>query len=136
MGVEKLRGIYKRTEIFFCNIEEAKTILNTEGPDAGRIEVKDLITKIRELGPKIVVLTDGSKGAYAYDGNNTYFMPPYPDPKPPVERTGAGDAFASTFTVCLALGKNIEEALSLGNFLASQVICQYGARVENLRLSP
>ena len=45
------------------------------------------------LGPKIVVITDGNKGAYAYNGDEAWFMPPYPDPKPPYERTGAGDAF-------------------------------------------
>ena len=52
---------------------------------------------MRELGPKIVVITDGQKGAYAYDGENMWQMPMYPDPAPPVDRTGAGDAFSSTF---------------------------------------
>ena len=34
----------------------------------------------------------------------------YPDPNPPYERTGAGDAFSSTFVSALAMGKTIEEA--------------------------
>lgn len=38
-------------------------------------------------------------------------MPLYPDPAPPKERTGAGDAFASTFVAALAKGNTIEEAL-------------------------
>lgn len=124
MGAEKLKGIYERTHVFFCNIEEAREILNIRGS----IEVKDLIKKMSELGPKIVVLTDGSKGAYAYDGSSFYFMPPYPDPKPPVDRTGAGDAFASTFTSALALGKNLEEALRFAPVNSMSVVQYVGAQ--------
>ncbi len=94
MGIEHLKEMYKRCEVFFCNVEEARRILGIKED----IEAPDLVGKIANLGPKIVVITDGSKGAYAFDGTDTWFMPPYPDPKPPYERTGAGDAFASTFT--------------------------------------
>lgn len=38
-GYEKLREIYKKTEIFFCNIEEAKIILNIGGHKIGRAHV-------------------------------------------------------------------------------------------------
>lgn len=124
LGYEKLKAIYQRTEIFFCNIEEAKTILGITEHD----DVKDLAIKMRELGPKIVVLTDGPKGAYAYDGNNLFFMPPYPDPKPPVDRTGAGDSFASTFTIAMALGKNIEEALRWAPINSMSVVQYVGAQ--------
>src|SRR3989344_4136987 len=105
-GREKLAGIYRRTEVFFCNKEEAQRILGTAEND-----IKILMTMIADLGPKIVVITDGVNGAYAYDGRDAWQMPLYPDPKPPVQRTGAGDAFSSAFTVALALGKSIPEAL-------------------------
>ncbi len=123
-GYEKLRGIYDQTEVFFCNIEEAKSILNiTE-----HIEIKDLIKKIKELGPKIIVLTDGVKGAYTYDDTDFLFMPPYPDPKPPYERTGAGDAFASTFIAALALGKPLETALTWAPVNSMSVVQYVGAQ--------
>ncbi|OGI66782.1 hypothetical protein A3H53_00965 [Candidatus Nomurabacteria bacterium RIFCSPLOWO2_02_FULL_40_10] len=124
IGYEKLKEIYKRTEIFFCNIEEAKTILNTEE----QIEIKDLIKKVYELGPKIVVLTDGPNGAYAYDGNESLFMPIYPDPKPPFERTGAGDAFSSTVVAAIALGKSLAEALAWGGINSMSVVQEVGAQ--------
>ena len=76
-------------------------------------EIKKLLEEMKKLGPKIVVITDGPKGAYAYDGSDILFMQPYPDPKPPYERTGAGDAFSSTTTVALALGKNLSEAFGI-----------------------
>jgi len=124
MGHEKLQAIYKKTEIFFCNIEEAKTILGIQE----HTEVKDLVIKIHELGPKIVVLTDGTKGAYASENGEVIFMPPYPDPKPPYERTGAGDAFASTVVSALILGKTLPEALAWGAVNSMSVVQQIGAQ--------
>lgn len=124
MGAEKLRQIYERTDIFFCNIEEAKTILNI----SEHIEIKDLIIKMKSLGPKIIVLTDGMKGAYTYDGTTVNFMPPYPDPKPPIDRTGAGDAFSSTFTTALASGESIETALKWAPINSMSVVQEIGAQ--------
>lgn len=122
-GVEALKTIYKRAEIFFCNVEEARRILQSE-----EINIKILASKISELGPKIVVLTDGPKGAYAYQNGDLWFMPPYPDPKPPYERTGAGDAFASTFTSAIILRKSIEEALLWAPINSMSVVGEIGAQ--------
>ncbi|MEK7090504.1 MAG: carbohydrate kinase family protein, partial [Patescibacteria group bacterium] len=83
-GLEALKKIYERTEVFFCNKEEAQRILKTDEQD-----IKKLLNMMRNAGPKIVVITDGVKGAYAFDGNQAWHMPIYPDPKPPFERTGA-----------------------------------------------
>ena len=55
-------------------------------------------------------------------------MPPYPDPKPPLNRTGAGDAFASTFTSAFALGKSIREALRSAPINSAYVVQQIGAQ--------
>ena len=121
-GVEALKDIYNRTEIFFCNFEESQRILNTTEKD-----IKVLMQKIAELGPKIVVITDGVKGAYARDEKGAcMFVPIYPNK--PYERTGAGDAFSSTITSCIALGMSLEDALlwapinsmSVTNFVGAQ----------------
>ena len=55
-------------------------------------------------------------------------MPPYPDPKPPFERTGAGDAFSSTFVVALALGLDIPSALRWAPINSMSVVQYVGAR--------
>lgn len=122
-GREKLAGIYKRTDAFFCNKEEAQRILETDEDD-----VKKLMREIAALGPKIVALTDGVNGAYAYDGKEAWQMLLYPDPKPPLQRTGAGDAFSSAFTVALALGKTVPEALAWGPINSMSVVQGIGAR--------
>ena len=122
-GLEALKKIYERTEVFFCNKEEAQRILKTDEQD-----IKKLLNMMRNAGPKIVVITDGVKGAYAFDGNQAWHMPIYPDPKPPFERTGAGDAFSSTFTVALALGMEIPDALRRAPINSMSVVQYIGAR--------
>ncbi len=136
IGHEKLSAFYKRAEIFFCNVEEAKRILKIEPAGTTEKAVKELISAMHALGPKVVVITDGPRGAYASDGTisketgqpEVWFMPPYPDPKPPLERTGAGDAFASTFTAALALGKTIPEALRWAPINSMSVVQNIGAQ--------
>lgn len=122
-GKSALAGIYKKANLFFCNREEAQRILEIREND-----IKKLLEGIHNLGPKIVVVTDGKKGAYLYDGDKMWFMPPYPDPQPPINRTGAGDAFSSTFTVAMCLGKSIIEALMWGPVNSMSVTQQMGAR--------
>ena len=123
LGKEKLQRLYKHADMFFCNVEEARKIL---GLDSG--EIKKLLTKINELGPKTVVITDGPKGAYAYDGSDTWFIEPYPDPKPPYERTGAGDAFSSTVVAAIILGKTLPEALAWAGINSMSVVQEVGAQ--------
>ena len=122
LGVEKLKDIYKRSEIFFCNVEEAQRILGVNEHDK-----KVLMNKLHDLGPKIIVMTDGIKGAYVRkEDGKCYFMPVYPHT--PKERTGAGDAFESTIVAALALGKTLEEAMLWAPINAMAVTQEVGAQ--------
>ncbi len=123
LGTEKIKDLYEETDIFFCNKEEARIITNTPSN-----QIKELLSAVYELGPKIAVITDGPNGAYAFDGNETWFIPMYPDPKPPFDRTGSGDAFSSTFTAAIALGKSVPEALSWGPVNSMSVVQYIGAQ--------
>jgi sugar/nucleoside kinase (ribokinase family) len=124
MDQNLLNRIYKNTEVFFCNVEEAQKILNEQSRD-----LKVLLRKIADMGPKTAVITDGINGAYAYETTKPedfWFMPVYPHT--PYERTGAGDAFASTVVSCLAMGKGIDEALTWGPINSMSVVQQVGAQ--------
>ncbi len=122
-GKNALAKIYERAEILACNKEEAQTITEQKNDDP-----KVLANALSALGPKKVLLTDGPRGAYLLSDGDFYFMLPYPDPKPPVERTGAGDAFASTFTASLAKGKDPIEAMRFAGINAMSVVQQVGAQ--------
>ena len=122
-GYEAFKEIYQNCQIFFCNTEEAERILGVTD-----LKIEEVLEKMRALGPKIVVITEGPKGLYAFDGENKIFLPAYPDPKPPLERTGAGDALASTTVAALALGKTLEQALEWGLVNSMSVVQQVGAQ--------
>lgn len=122
LGIERTKNIYEHTEVFFCNFEEAQRILNTKETDH-----KKLMDMLAGLGPKIIVVTDGIKGAYAREADGTcWFVPVYPHT--PFERTGAGDAFGSTFTSALLLGKSVQEALLWAPINSMSVVQQVGAQ--------
>jgi len=123
LGYETLKEIYAVTALFFCNLQEAQRILKSQEGD-----IKELLRGMHDLGPKIAVITDGPKGAYTFDGEEMWHMPMYPDPAPPVDRTGAGDSFSSTFTSALALGKSIPKALELGPINSMSVVQKTGAQ--------
>ena len=127
-GAEKLAAIYSRSHIVVMNREEAVDVTG-----ASYDSLKDLANALHALGPKIVVITDGPNGSYAsYDGK-LVSIPNYPDPAAPVDRTGAGDAFASTIVAALALGESIETALTWAPINSMNVVQHLGAQAGLLK---
>lgn len=122
-GVERLKELYARTTVLVVNREEAVMISKGDYDD-----LHGLLDKLHSFGPKTVVITDGPAGAYASDGQDRFRMPPYPDPAPPKERTGAGDAFASTFVASIIKGNTIEGALQWAPINSMNVVQNVGAR--------
>lgn len=122
-GVDRLKRIYARSEVIVLNREEAVRVTGGDYHD-----IHNLLDRLHELGAKIAVITDGPDGAYASDGANRFQMPLYPDPAPPYDRTGAGDAFASTFVAALAKGNTIEGALQWAPINSMSVVQKTGAQ--------
>lgn len=118
-GISYLKHIMSRIELLVLNKEEACLLV---GKDA----IDGLLFKLRSLGPRIVVITDGKHDLYVMDEKHIYSV------KPPfvkiVDTTGAGDAFAASF-LCGILRKNdIGFAIKLGLVNALSVITHYGAK--------
>lgn len=122
-GTERLQRLYARSEVLVLNREEAAKVGGGNFDD-----LHDLFNHLHALGPRIVVITDGPAGAYASDGENRFQMPLYPDPAPPVDRTGAGDSFASTFVAALIKGNSIEGALQWAPINSMSVVQKVGAQ--------
>lgn len=118
-GVERLKYAYEHAGVIFVNREEAAQLLNMTVED-----VKGLMTGLKNLGAKIVVITDGPAGTYLYDGQNYLHMPIVEAPV--VERTGAGDAFGSGFLGAVMSGKTLEEALKWGTVNSASVLGYIG----------
>lgn len=122
-GAEKLAKIYARSHIVVMNREEAVDVTG-ESYDS----LRGLADALHALGPKIVVITDGPNGSYASYDDKLVSIPNYPDPAAPVDRTGAGDAFASTIVAALALGESIESALTWAPINSMNVVQHLGAQ--------
>lgn len=123
MGVEALKDVYEATEVFFCNKQEAQKILATSTND-----MQELLKGIRNLGPKIAVVTDGPHGAWVESADGTWSMPMYPDPKPPVSRTGAGDSFSATLITMFSKGYSVPDALVRAPINSMHVVQFVGAQ--------
>ncbi len=123
-GAQAFSHFYKRANFVICNKEEAERIL---GLPVGT-HIDELLAGLSALGPKTVILTDGRNGAYARNETGQFFVPMYPDPRAPVERTGAGDAFASTVAAALVLGEPLEKALLWGPINSMSVVQEIGAQ--------
>lgn len=134
-GVNALSRIYKHSHLFFCNYEEAERILDLQHQERSPEYIKSMLLKLRNLGPTLPIITDGPQGAYTFECNGTgvdrqinyqkiIHINIYPDIAPPYERTGAGDAFASTFSVAYQLGNSVPESLKWGS-INSMNVCQH-----------
>jgi sugar/nucleoside kinase (ribokinase family) len=74
------------------------------------------------------VITDGPAGAFASDGSHRFRVPCYPNSAPPVDRTGAGDAFTATLLAALAKGHSLATALAWAPINAMSVVQHVGSQ--------
>lgn len=119
-GINKLKPILEVTNVFILNKEEGQKLV-------GKLkDVKKLLRALKKEGPEIVVITDGPKGSYAFNGKKFYFQNIFNAPV--VERTGCGDAFSTGFVASLVYGYDIIEAMRWGTVNASSVLQHIGAR--------
>jgi sugar/nucleoside kinase (ribokinase family) len=113
---DELREMLRRIDGLVLNDSEAKLLTGDENlVRAGH--------KVREMGPKFVVIKKGEHGAMFFSRDETYVMPAYPTPQV-VDPTGAGDSFAGGMMGYLAERQNwnpqtLKEALAQGIVVAS-----------------
>lgn len=122
-GFNQTLGILPKVEILFVNLTEAQKIIGEQETD-----IKSLMTKLKEKGPKIAVVTDGINGSYAINSNGDIFHIGPVSKDKPVERTGAGDSYAGAFLYAVIKGRSIEEAMRYGAINADSVIKKIGAQ--------
>ena len=74
-----------------------------------------------------VVCTDGPKGAVAADRWHIVSAGVYED-VPVIDRSGAGDAFASGFIAMIAAGDSLERAVTFASANSTSVVGSIGAK--------
>lgn len=114
-GLKSLGPIIARSEVMVVNKEEAERLLECQPTP-----IPTLLKKLFVYGMRTLVITDGKDGAYAMDEEGAWHCPIFPGKE--VERTGAGDSFATTFSYARLHGKSVPEALRYGTAQAWSVI--------------
>ena len=113
---DELMQLFRRVEGLVMNDSEAKLLTGDENlVRAGH--------RIRELGPKFVVIKKGEHGAMFFSQHETYVLPAYPTERV-IDPTGAGDSFAGGMMGYLAETGNfdppsLKRAMAYGILVAS-----------------
>ncbi len=136
-GVKHLEKILQTAEVVVMNVEEASMytsiVLRPDTKDEKfsdcliHPDIAEMMKQIKSTHAKIVILTDGRKGAYAFDGKMYYVCPEFPAKV--TSTLGAGDAFSSTFVATLEDSNwNIEKSLKFASVNAASVVEHFGAQ--------
>lgn len=121
-GLHSFGGLLKLISVIFLNRQEAQKLSGLPGVP----NIKDIAKVIQFQGPKIVCITDGKEGAYAYNGIDFYRVGSYPACR--VDATGAGDSFATAFLAGIMEGESLPTSLKWGVINSASVIEKIGAQ--------
>lgn len=136
-GRKNLKSVLKAANVIILNKEEASMLTQVEvRPDSKTEKFSaekihpDIKTMLEELcfgKGRIVIITDGKHGAYAYDSKQFYQCDEFPAKV--VSTLGAGDAFASTFVASYQKTKgDIELSLKYASVQAASIVEHFGAQ--------
>jgi sugar/nucleoside kinase (ribokinase family) len=133
-GLKNLAKFLKVTDVLLVNRDEALELVLSVTGASKKIDQPEILLKIlKKYGPRIVVITDGAKGAYAFDGQSIYHAKTLNFR--PVDTTGVGDAFGSSFVAGLILFKeDIIRALKLAIINSSFELMEVGAETGLIKL--
>ena len=114
---DALLEVLKRVDVAFMNDAEIRQLV-------GEVNITRAAAKIRDLGPKYVVVKKGEHGALMYCDETTCFAAASYPLEEVADPTGAGDSFAGGFMGYLAgtgevSDANLRKAVIYGSTLAS-----------------
>lgn len=116
--VKEMKELCKTADIIVPNLTEASYMLETEYKENySEEEIKSMLIKLSNLGPKYVVLTgvsfkDNQLGVMSYNKETNKFFTYFKE-KVPAKYHGTGDIFASTLVGAITNNNTIEEGLKI-----------------------
>lgn len=126
-GFNALKTFLAKTDILILNKDEAIELVLSHPKESGDNETSPyLLKKLYSFGPRLVIITEGARGAYAYDGQKIYKQGIVKVKV--VDTTGVGDAFGATFVAALDSGQTIAQALRAGMKNTASVLTKAGAQ--------
>lgn len=138
-GFSPIAKFLKKTDIFIVNKDEALEVI-TKSADFSHLShdflnrSRNLIKILKEQGPQQVILTDGVKGAYFFNGSDFYHQEIIKN-QTRLDSTGVGDAFSSTVVAALFKYRgDYRKAMYWGVKNVSSLVSQVGAQNGLLKL--
>jgi len=120
----KLKALLSSVEVLCVNKEEMQMLVDGES-------LEELVRHALHYVP-VTIVSDGPRGVIASDGKTIVTAGMYED-VPVVDRTGAGDAFASGFLSQWAAGKSLRDSVLFASANSTSVVTQFGAKAGILR---
>ncbi len=124
-GIKYLIESLSYVDTFILNKHEAELFLTSIDKKIS-FSIEAFVKKISNMGPNIVVVTDGAHGVWVFTNNQLLFHPAMKIKV--IGSVGAGDAFGSTFVGILTKTNNVETALRAGIINSASVISKIGAK--------
>lgn len=129
-GDETVKFVIKHADILFVNKEEGEHFVNgakkKDSPN-NQEYIEELMGKLAKLGPKMIVMTNGKHGSYVRDEAGKFYFEEMA-PGKVVERTGAGDGYASGFLAAYLHKAPLQQAMHWGSVNAASVVGHIGAQ--------
>lgn len=123
IALDDLKETLKMADVLSINDEEARLL-------SGEYSLVKAAAKIRQMGPRFLIIKKGENGALLFHENEIFYAPALPledvfDP------TGAGDTFAGGFIGYLAKTgdisfNNMKNAIIYGSAMASFCVERFG----------
>ncbi len=117
--------IIKMVDVLAPNQHEAAELIGRAG-QGDDLDAPDAAEQLLQMGAKRVVITLGSRGAYATDGKVGDYVDSIK--VTPVDTTAAGDAFTASLSCALAEGLDLFEAARFANRAAAIAVTRLGAQ--------
>jgi len=117
---KKLLPLLKLVDFLLLNKTESESFIGLD------IDDKDFWPNLISLSPPIVAVTNGRDGAFVFAEGKHYFSPIIN--VKPIDETGAGDAFGSTFVASLIYGFSSHDALFWAIKNSASVVSCLGAK--------
>jgi 2-dehydro-3-deoxygluconokinase len=116
---EKLLSIFPKIEALILNLDEVSLF-------TGEKERNLALQKIAQIGPKIIVVTQGKEGAHLFGQGKHFSSETFKHET--VDELGAGDGFSAGFVSGLVKGLPLEKSLKMGMANGASVVTKIGSK--------
>lgn len=121
--LSELKPILDHCDCLFLNCNE---FANLVGEDYEKIDFKKNISGKLGFNKKLLVLTDGQNGSYAYNSGEVLYQKANPVENI-IDTTGAGDAYTAGFIASFMKEPDIQKAIGTASEFAAKKLTRLGA---------